>query len=121
MINLREIDESINEIKRGGGNMRDAEKLAMLYIVRDHLRQDEGMEGTPVRERENMAREYSRASAPDVTAAPDDPQSEFLQVCDGVPVNTLLRVMDQHMGVIRGMFPRAYERIISELRAAKQA
>lgn len=119
MIDLREIDESIDELRRGGGNIRDAEKLAMLYIVRDHMRRDDGAEDAPAA----YERGYSRTEAPalDVIAATDDaPQTEFLQVCVGVPTGALLRVLDRHMEVIKAMFPKAYARVLRELQAERE-
>lgn len=116
MIDLREIDESIEEIRRGGGNIRDAEKLAMLYIVRDHIRRDDGLEDQPAHDAG-----YSRAQAPEPAPMLDDaPQTEFLQVCVGVPTGALLRVLDRHMEQIKALFPKAYARVLSELQSARE-
>lgn len=116
MIDLREIDESIDELRRGGGNIRDAEKLAMLYIVRDHMRRDDGLEDPPAYDAG-----YSRASAPEPVSLPDDaPETEFLQVCVGVPTGALLRVLDRHMEQIKALFPKAYARVLGELQSARE-
>jgi len=41
MIDLQEINETIDELKRNGSTVGAAEKLALLYIAREHMEREE--------------------------------------------------------------------------------
>lgn len=109
MIDLREIDETIDELKRHGDSVQDAERLAMLYIARDYM----------LKESDKGEQNYSQAAAPMMEQTPmiahTRRTSEFLAACDGAPVEDVLEVMDEHMEAIRVLYPREYEAIMERI------
>lgn len=111
MINLKEVNETIERLKREGMTIQAAERLAMLYMLRDHLIK-EGQEP------EQTTQGYSRAAAP-TTEMPIRPRtrrrSEFIDACEGVMIDDLLDVLDEHMEAIYVLYPKEYEKILREL------
>ena len=107
MIDLREIDETIDELKRHGNSIQAAERLAMLYIARDYM------------SKENSApmQEYAQAAAPVYIPerASTKRTSEFLTACDGAPIEGMLDVLDEHMEAIRLLYPREYDSIVKKI------
>lgn len=113
MIDLREINETIDEIKRKGGTVNDAVTLAMLYIAREHMQNEDDK---PMQ----IAQNYSYAAAP--TPVMETPArietygtSRFLAACDGLPVEGVLSIMDEHMDAIRVLYPKEYDAILRRL------
>lgn len=109
MIDLRELNETIDELKRSGSTIGAAEKLALLYIARDHMEQETRSAFDPVE------RGYSQAAAPEPSVADVEPKSAFLAACNGVPVEDLLKVLDEHMSAIFVLYPKEHEMIIRKL------
>ena len=112
MIDLREINETIEDIRRKGRTVNDAVTLAMMYIARDHMERDE----MPAQ----MAHDGARAAEPvTVKETPNRIQtrgtSRFLAACDGLEVGKVLELMDEHMEAIRVLYPREYEAIVRRL------
>lgn len=108
MIDLREIDETIDELKRHGNSIQAAERLAMLYIARDYMIKEhtaQTMQG------------YAQAAAPTSTPerASTKRTSEFLEACDGAPIEEMLEVLDEHMEAIRILYPKEYDSIIMRI------
>ena len=116
MIDLREIRETIDEIKRNGTTVGQAEKLALLYIAAQHMEQEEAerMQRNP----EKMERGYSRAAAPESRTAyvQVEPRSRFLEACNGAKVTDVLGVMNEHMEAIMVLYPKEYEAIIARIK-----
>lgn len=115
MIDLRELDETIDSIKRKGATINDAVTLAMMYIAREHMLREES-DAMPAQ----MAQNYSRAAAP--TPVMETPArietygtSRFLAACDGLPVEGVLSIMDEHMDAIRVLYPKEYDAILRRL------
>lgn len=108
MIDLRQIDETIDDIKRNGTTRKAAEQLALMYIVRDHLSEE-----TKTASVERMIQSASFASASSQT---DENASEFRRLADAAPYNVLMDIMDEHMTCVAVMFPKEYNAIISELK-----
>lgn len=111
MIDLQEIEETIGELKRHGNSIQAAERLAMLYIARDYMLRENS---------EQTMQEYAQAAAPvsmDVTpvTASTRRTSEFLTACDGAPVDGILDVLDEHMEVIRVLYPKEYDAIVEKI------
>lgn len=113
MIDLREIDETIDEIKRKGRTVNDAVTLAMMYIARDHMEQDE----LPAQRAHDCARAAEPMRAKET---PDRIQtrgtSQFLAACDGLETDKVLALMDEHMEAIRVLYPKEYEAIVRRLK-----
>lgn len=111
MIDLREIYETIDELRRDGTTIGQAEKLALLYIAADYMERE--------KHRQN-AQEYAHAAAPEPVKEMHDriktrATSEFLAACDGVPVDDMLSIFDEHMDAIHVLYPREYQAIIDRL------
>lgn len=115
MIDLRELDETIDELKRNGSTIGAAEKLALLYIAREHMER-EGGQRMPM----ETARDYAHTAAP----TPDKEKdrrvktrgtSEFLAACDGARIEDVLYVLDEHMEAIKVLYPKEYDAIVLKL------
>ena len=96
MISLDVIEREIQELEaRGDTTYAQCERLAWLYICRDHLVPTEGGSET--------TRELRG--------------SEFLEAASGVPYERLMAVLDEHMEAMRIVTPREYESVMSRIRA----
>lgn len=115
MIDLREIDETIDSIKRNGATINDAVTLAMMYIAREHMMREETVI-TPAQ----MAQNYARAAEPHtVKETPARVQtngtSRFLAACEGLEIDKVLALINEHMDVIRVLYPKEYDAILRRL------
>ena len=110
MIDLQEIRETIDEIKRHGTTIGQAEKLALLYIAAEHMEREEATR----RPNDEDARGYAQAAAP--ARLNVEPRSEFLAVCQDAPTEGVLRIIDEHMEAIRVLYPKEYAAILSRIR-----
>lgn len=113
MIDLREINETIDNIKRKGGTVNDAVTLAMLYIAREHMQREDEIP-------DQMAQNYARAAEPiPVKEMPVRVQtrgtSPFLEACEGLPMEKVLLIIDEHMEAIRVLYPKEYDAILRRL------
>ena len=98
MMNLETIEREINELEvRSDTTYRACERLAWLYIVRDHL--------------------ANKRMSDYVT---DEMQgSEFMRACSGVKYSSLIRVLDDHMSALSVTQPRVYEGLLEKIRALR--
>lgn len=115
MIDLREIRETIEELKRSGTTIGAAEKLAMLYIVEERLEREGGGQNPP-----KTAQNYAHAAETETKEETDrrvktNGTSPFLAACDGARIEDILSVLDEHMDVIRVLYPKEYEAIVERL------
>lgn len=113
MIDLQEIDETIDKIKREGRTIQAAERLAMLYIARDHMLMEESMPA-------DAGQGYARAAAPiPEKRTPihlrDRAASEFIAACEGIMLEDLLDIFDRHMEAIAVLYPKEYDAILRRL------
>lgn len=111
MIDLREIRETIDEIKRNGTTVGQAERLALLYIAQDHMEREEAERQNP----ENVERGYSLAAAPAPQVVSIEHRSDFLSACDGARIEDVLNVLDEHMEAIRVLYPKEYDALVQRL------
>lgn len=95
MINLETIDDEIDRIEvQCDTSFRACERLAWLYVVRDHLAQKRMAEGVT----EDMR------------------GSEFLRACSGLSYPSLMRVLDEHMTALAVVQPKEYESLMQRIR-----
>ena len=110
MIDIREIDETIEKLKREGCTIQAAERLAMLYIARDYMESDgKGDEESG----------YSQAAKPKKEKhqrARTRRSSAFLEACDGARIDEILEIVDVHMEAIAVLYPKEYELVVLKLR-----
>lgn len=94
MVDLSIVENEIKCLEQEDTDYETCEKLAILYIVRDHLRLQQAPEEQPVK-------------------------SEFLDCVEGVDRDQLMRIMDTHMQAIKIVFPKEYESVIGKIRLLK--
>ena len=99
MIDLDKIDREIHDLEaRGDTTYSLCERLAWLYIVRDHI-------SPPVEENDEIVRFVNG--------------SEFLDCCEGVSYNRLMEVMDTHMEALKVVCPKEYDSVMAKIRALR--
>lgn len=114
MIDLRELNETIDDLKRHGATIGAAEKLALLYIAREHMEREEQEKQKQTNDVEHG---YSSADDPRLNVVDVEPKSEFLSACNGAPVDGVLMIMNEHMEAIRVLYPKEYTAIVEKLRS----
>lgn len=105
MIDLREIDETIRDLKGTGTTVGAAEKLALLYIARDYMRREDDLLKDAVQETRSYSRRASRISE----------SSEFRTVCKGLCDDALLDILDKHMEAIKVIYPKEYSAVVKRI------
>lgn len=95
MISVDELDKTILELEQRDTTYATCEKLAWLYIVKDHLQ--------PIQKTSQVNIEKSG-------------DSEFLLICEGLPAEKVLNVINEHMECIKALYPREYNAIIEKLK-----
>ena len=95
MLSLDKIEESILELERGDTCFSVCEKLAYLYIVRDHLKG------------------YSMSPEAVLQLAGE---SEFLQSVNGSDPAAIMPIMDELMDAIHALHPRMYDAVMQKIR-----
>ncbi len=112
MTNIEIINEEISELERSAINYQVAEKLAWLYIVRDHMPQestDTNNAPAVVVSRETPATQEQMSVS----------TSEFVTKASGVNKADLLDTLDEHMDVIKAIYPKEYAAIIEKIESLK--
>ena len=99
MISLETIEREIQEIEATRDTTyKTCERLAWLYIVRDHLR-------------------------PMAISSDHKTQtiggSEFLELSSGVSYPALMGILDEHMSALSVVNPRLYESLMDKIRALR--
>lgn len=92
MIDVSILDNEISRLEAEELNYQTCARLADLYSVRDHCRQ-----------------QYSRYSYG---------QSEFLQACGAAPIEAVLDVIDEHMQCINALYPKEYSAVLRKIKEA---
>ena len=95
-MNIEEINREITTLERGQTTFSNCEKLAQLYVVRDHLADD-------VQQR----------------PAPKLGGSEFLLIASEVDIYDLMQILDEHMQSIQLVYPKEYDAIMRKISALK--
>lgn len=94
VISLETIEREIDEVEaRSDTTYRTCERLAWLYIVRDHLRPEAQVGKT----------QYLNGS-------------EFLEACSGVSYPALMEVLNEHAQTLAVVQPRAYSSLLRKIR-----
>ena len=92
MVSLDIIEREISELEARETSYAVCERLCWLYTVRDHM----------------VAKMQEEA----VGALGG---SEFLKAVSGVPLQSLLKVMDEHMEALKTVYPREYEAVMRRI------
>lgn len=96
MINTDELEKEILMLEKKDTTYANCERLAWLYIVRDHITGQQQAQPTPL----------------DVSG-----ESEFLQSVNGRDSVQVWAVMDDLMDTVRVTAPRAYKSVMERIRA----
>ena len=98
MTNLDIINEEIESLERKEINYAVAEKLASLYIVRDHMQMTDIM---PVK-----------------TEVQPDNRSEFLIAVSGIPADQAWAIMDELMTTLKAVNERLYDGVMRKIKSS---
>lgn len=91
MVDLETIEGEIRALERMSASYQVCERLAWLYIVRDHIRRSDG------------AVAYG--------------ESDFLKACAAADYRDVLGVLDEHMDALMVLQPKEYESLMERLRS----
>lgn len=91
---MDEVQKEIARLENGETTYSAAEKLALLYVVRDHSEEEPRTGG------------YAYAS---------EPQSEFVTAFQSVPMEKALQVIDEHMDAIKLLYPKEYSAVLRKI------
>ena len=89
MANLDEINGEISRLESQAATYASIERLAWLYIVRDHL---------------SSGNEIPRG------------ESEYMCACAGKTISQVMEIMDEMMETIHAIHPRLYAAVMDRLR-----
>lgn len=95
MISIEELDKTILELEQHDTTYATCEKLAWLYVVKDHLQPAQKMDPRSIEK---------------------SGDSEFLSVCEGKQVEKVLSVLDEHFECIKVLYPREYNAVIEKIK-----
>lgn len=95
MLSLDEIEKTILELESKDTTFSVCERLAPLYIVRDHLRQYNGIPDQKLNLNAN---------------------SEFLQAINGRNQEEVFRVMDDLMDAVQTLHPKMYDSVLDKIK-----
>ena len=98
MISLETIEREISELEARETSYKQCERLAWLYVCRDHLMPDK---------------------SPDKTTQALK-GSEFLELASGVSYPALMSVLDEHIQTIRALYPKSYDNLMARIRALRE-
>lgn len=99
MISKEEIDRTILELEQKDTTFATCERLAWLYIVRDHLTGQQQAQPQPL----------------DVSGS-----SEFLQLVDGCDSHAVWYVMDDLMDTVNTLLPNVYNEVLRRISSLKR-
>lgn len=100
-MDMREVEDTIYSLENGVTNFDTCNKLASLYIVRDHA-----AKSSPVA----VTQGTTGAEAVSI-----DSDTEFAQAVKSADPNTLMEVMDELMTTLRVVNPRLYNGVMRKL------
>lgn len=103
-MNISEIYSEIRRLEKADVTWNNIQRLAWLYTVHDHLDADDTVQ----------VRAHTIA-----TIMPDFEGSEFLDAVSSVEIDPLMLLLDEHMQVIRALYPKEYTAIIERLHDMK--
>lgn len=99
MINLQEVEREILDLEKKDTTYAVCERLAWLYIVRDHIKAE-------------TIEEKKRAGHAG--------NSVFLMACEGVEIGALLKVLDEHMEAVQVIYPKEYSAVVEKIERIKE-
>lgn len=98
-MSVDEIAREIAELEKADTNWSNIQKLSWLYTVFDHMSEDR----IPI---------VSHAM---VDTVPEYDLGEFSRAASGVPVQELMSLLEEHMQVVRALYPKEYEAVLERI------
>ena len=98
MIDLETIEREISELEARQPSYKACERLSWLYIVRDHL----------------YEKIYPQDGGERLKTALSG--SEFLDASSGKPYEDVMKIMDEHMEMIKMLYPKTYSALVDKIR-----
>ena len=100
-MNIEEIKKEIIELERADTNYPNVQRLSWLYTVYDHMADDKA----PIiaNKVQNIMPTYSDIG-------------EFGEVVSGVSIDGLMNVLNEHMEVIKLLYPKEYQAVLQRIR-----
>lgn len=99
MFSESELSKAITELEKAPSTFQDAEKLAVFYVLYDHLYKKQEPKIEPIKE--VIINRYSG--------------SEFCSIIAGKKACDVWRIMNDVMGIIKTTQPQIYKAIIQRL------
>ena len=96
-MDIREIRQEIERLEGGATSYATVEKLALLYIVREHLGGQERMTGYTYEAR-----------------------SDFMEAVNGAPIDRVFEILDEHFDAILAIYPKEHAQVVRRIREAKR-
>ena len=112
MIQIEEIDRAIKEHESGANTYANCERLAWLYIIRDHMK--EGHQDKPAEHREHTEALYNQNAPSDHIK--NDGNSDFLKAINGKDAKKVISVMDELMEALQLVQPRMYDAVLIKIK-----
>lgn len=100
-MNMHEIDDEIYKLENGDTTWRNCEKLAILYNVKNGLSMTEKEKALPM---ENISA-YSYKNN----------DSEFIELFKRANIEDALKILDEHMEIIKAIYPKEYRMIMRKI------
>lgn len=107
MINLGIIDGEIASLKEKQTSYDVIERLAWLYIVKDHLGDNSTAQHVVV----------AKTASIEPTQPVSATASDFVRVASEKDSVKLIKVLDEHMEVIKFMHPKEYTALMEKIKA----
>lgn len=98
-MNIEEIKKEIAELERADTNYPNVQRLSWLYTVYDHMADDKA----PI-------------VANKVQSIMPTYQGEFGEAVSGVSIDGLMNVLNEHMEVIKLLYPKEYQAVLQRIR-----
>ena len=108
MKNCEIIEKEIAELEARQIDYSVAQKLAWLYIVRDHIKQPKNYQAA-------MEEPAESTEMRDIVLSSSE-GSEFMRVIEGKDLDCVLAVIDETMDTLQTTLPRIYNGMMSKLR-----
>lgn len=102
MVSIETIEEEILDLEKRDTSYAVCERLAWLYIVRDHLK-----------------KHTVDATATEPRITDELTGSEFLKAASSVDYAALMGVLDKHMECIKAVCPKEYGVVMSQIYALR--
>lgn len=101
MVSIETIEEEILDLEKRDTSYAVCERLAWLYIVRDHLE-------SSMRPMAMSAQETDALTG-----------SDFLEVASCVDYAALMGILDRYMECIKAVCPKEYDAVMSQIHALR--